>query len=60
LDLVSDEVQMYPQRKINYVIKHWHGGTETNAMSHIAVTYIKDGKNADWMELVTDEDYAAR
>jgi quercetin dioxygenase-like cupin family protein len=41
-------------------IKHWHGGTDTNAMSHIAVTYIQDGKNADWMELVTDEEYAAR
>ncbi len=27
-------------------------------MSHIAVTYIKDGKNADWMELVSDEQYA--
>jgi quercetin dioxygenase-like cupin family protein len=41
-------------------IKHWHGGTDRNAMSHIAVTYVQDGKNADWMELVTDEEYAAR
>ena len=35
-------------------VKHWHGATDTNGMSHIAVTYIRDGKNADWMELVTD------
>jgi quercetin dioxygenase-like cupin family protein len=41
-------------------VKHWHGATDTNAMSHIAVTYIQDGKNADWMELVTDEEYANR
>lgn len=39
-------------------IRHWHGATDANAMSHIAVTYIKDGKNADWMEFVTDEQYA--
>ena len=38
-------------------VKHWHGATDTNGMSHIAVTYIRDGKNADWMELVTDQEY---
>ncbi len=38
-------------------VKHWHGGTAVNAMSHHAITYIKDGKNADWMELVSDEQY---
>ena len=41
-------------------IKHWHGATDTNGMSHVAVTYIRDGKNADWMELVTDQEYATR
>lgn len=41
-------------------IKHWHGATDANGMSHIAITYIQNGKNADWMELVTDEEYAAR
>lgn len=41
-------------------IKHWHGATDTNGMSHIAITYIRDGKNADWMELVTDQEYGAR
>ncbi|GGE40250.1 cupin [Agaricicola taiwanensis] len=35
-------------------VKHWHGATDTNGMSHIVVTYILDGKNADWMELVSD------
>ncbi len=41
-------------------IKHWHGATDTNGMSHVAITYIQNGKNADWMELVTDQDYQAR
>lgn len=41
-------------------VKHWHGATADNGMSHIAVTYILDGKNADWLELVTDEEYRAQ
>jgi len=41
-------------------IKHWHGATDTNGMSHVAITYIRDGKNADWMELVSDQEYGAR
>ncbi len=41
-------------------VKHWHGATDTNGMSHIAVSYMRDGKNVDWMELVTDQQYEAR
>jgi quercetin dioxygenase-like cupin family protein len=41
-------------------VKHWHGATDTNGMSHVAITYIQNGKNADWMELVTDQEYATR
>ncbi|WP_246472497.1 cupin domain-containing protein [Azospirillum tabaci] len=41
-------------------VKHWHGATSTNGMSHIAVTHVRDGKNADWMQLVTDQEYEAR
>ncbi|KQQ85661.1 cupin domain-containing protein [Aureimonas sp. Leaf324] len=41
-------------------VKHWHGATDVTAMSHIAITYVRDGKNADWMELVTDGQYADR
>jgi quercetin dioxygenase-like cupin family protein len=41
-------------------VKHWHGATAENAMSHYAITYVQDGKNADWMELVTDEQYRAQ
>ena len=39
--------------------KHWHGATATTAMTHIAIVEVLDGKNADWMEKVTDEQYQA-
>ena len=37
--------------------KHWHGATPTTAMTHIAITETLDGKNADWMEKVADDQY---
>jgi quercetin dioxygenase-like cupin family protein len=40
-------------------VKHWHGATATNGMSHIAVTNMVDGRNVDWMEEVSDEQYRA-
>lgn len=40
-------------------VKHWHGATATTAMSHIAIAEQLDGKVADWMEKVSDEQYAA-
>lgn len=38
--------------------KHWHGASPTVAMTHIAIQEQKDGKVVDWMEHVTDADYA--
>ncbi len=40
--------------------KHWHGAAPTTAMTHIAITEKLDGKVADWMEHVTDEQYQGR
>ena len=37
--------------------KHWHGATSTTAMTHIAIQEQRDGKTADWMEKVSDEQY---
>ena len=37
--------------------KHWHGATPTTAVTHIAIVEKLDGKDADWMETVTDEQY---
>jgi quercetin dioxygenase-like cupin family protein len=41
-------------------VKHWHGATATNAMSHIAITNVVNGTNVEWMEHVTDEQYRSR
>ena len=38
-------------------VKHWHGATATNSMGHIAISNMVDGKNVDWMEKVSDEQY---
>ncbi len=38
--------------------KHWHGAGPTTGMSHIAITEILDGKTVDWLEQVTDAQYA--
>ena len=37
--------------------KHWHGAVPTTAMTHIAIQEAVDGKNVDWMEKVSDEQY---
>jgi quercetin dioxygenase-like cupin family protein len=37
--------------------KHWHGASPTTAMTHIAITEALDGKTADWLEKVSDEQY---
>lgn len=39
--------------------KHWHGAAPNNSMTHIAITERLDGKSVDWMEKVSDEQYAA-
>jgi quercetin dioxygenase-like cupin family protein len=39
--------------------KHWHGAAETTAMTHVAIVEVLDGKSADWMEKVSDEQYRA-
>lgn len=38
-------------------VKHWHGAAPTNSMGHIAVTNVVDGKNVEWLEKVSDEQY---
>ena len=38
--------------------KHWHGAAPATAMTHIAIQEALDGKVVEWMEKVTDADYA--
>jgi 4-carboxymuconolactone decarboxylase len=38
-------------------VKHWHGATATTAVTHIAIQEFANGKNVEWMEKVSDEQY---
>jgi quercetin dioxygenase-like cupin family protein len=37
--------------------RHWHGASPATAMSHIAIQESLGGKNVDWLEKVSDEQY---
>lgn len=38
-------------------VRHWHGATDTTAMTHIAIAESVDGSRVDWAEPVSDADY---
>jgi quercetin dioxygenase-like cupin family protein len=40
-------------------VKHWHGGSLESSMTHIAIQETLNGKNIDWLEKVSDEQYNA-
>ena len=37
--------------------KHWHGASASTAMTHIAITESLNGKNADFLDAVSDDQY---
>jgi quercetin dioxygenase-like cupin family protein len=39
--------------------KHWHGASATVGMTHLAIQETLDGRAVDWMEHVTDDQYAS-
>jgi 4-carboxymuconolactone decarboxylase len=39
--------------------KHWHGASPSTGMTHVAIVERLDGRSADWMEKVSDEQYKA-
>ena len=38
--------------------KHWHGAGPDTRMTHLAIHEHLDGKHIDWLEKVSDEQYA--
>jgi quercetin dioxygenase-like cupin family protein len=38
-------------------VMHWHGATPYTPMTHIALTGTLHGKNVEWLEKVSDEQY---
>lgn len=39
--------------------KHWHGAAPLTAMTHLAIQEVENGKVVDWLEPVSDAQYAA-
>jgi quercetin dioxygenase-like cupin family protein len=40
-------------------VKHWHGAAPGSAMTHIALTGVRDGQAVEWLQKVTDAQYNA-
>ena len=41
-------------------VHHWHGASPTVGMTHLTITGEVHGKNTEWLEPVTDEQYHPR
>ncbi|MBM2576636.1 cupin domain-containing protein [Jannaschia sp. Os4] len=39
--------------------RHWHGAAPETGLSHIAIQQPEGGETADWMDPVSDADFAA-
>jgi 4-carboxymuconolactone decarboxylase len=38
-------------------VRHWHGASASEAMSHLALAESLNGERVTWMELVSDDEY---
>lgn len=54
-------ITIYPGDSVFFAAheKHWHGAAPDQAMTHIAVQEVENGKVVDWLEQVSDADYGA-
>lgn len=52
IEFHEGDIMLCPKDK-----KHWHGATPDAAMTHIAIQETRDGKNVEWLEKVTDQEY---
>jgi quercetin dioxygenase-like cupin family protein len=41
-------------------VKHWHGATPTQSMTHLAIQEHVDGKVVEWMEQVSQAQYLSK
>jgi quercetin dioxygenase-like cupin family protein len=39
-------------------VKHWHGASSSSFVIQMAIQEVVDGKNVDWLEPVTDQQYS--
>jgi quercetin dioxygenase-like cupin family protein len=38
-------------------VKHWHGASQNQPMTHLVISGVKDGKSVEWFEKVEDSVY---
>jgi quercetin dioxygenase-like cupin family protein len=53
-EVLSGDVIWFPPAE-----KHWHKESPTTARTHLAIQEHLDGKTADWMQQVNDQQYNA-
>ncbi len=54
-----EEVQAGDVVRIPAGQKHWHGASPQASMTHLAISEHRDGSTVQWLEQVSDEQYAA-
>jgi 4-carboxymuconolactone decarboxylase len=54
-----EEIRQGDVVRIPAGLKHWHGASPNTAMTHIGIVEQFDGKTVDWLEKVSDAQYAA-
>jgi 4-carboxymuconolactone decarboxylase len=54
-----EEIRQGDVVRIPAGLKHWHGASPNTSMTHIGVVEQFDGKTVDWLEKVSDAQYAA-
>jgi quercetin dioxygenase-like cupin family protein len=54
----AEEIRPGDVVRIPPSVKHWHGASPSTDMSHIAIQEALGGRNVDWLEQVSDGQYA--
>jgi quercetin dioxygenase-like cupin family protein len=54
----AEEIRPGDVVRIPPSVKHWHGASPSTGMSHIAIQEALGGRNVDWLEQVSDGQYA--
>jgi 4-carboxymuconolactone decarboxylase len=57
-DAAAEEIRAGDVVWIPAGVKHWHGAAPTSAMTHIALADAVDGRAVEWLERVSDAQYA--
>ena len=60
VQMEGEDAQIIKQGDVVWIppkVKHWHGASVSESMTHIAIQESKDGTPVEWLEKVADTDY---